>query len=71
MAVSNTGLDPVRGASTGAVGRPADRPAQTPMAQQNAYGSHGYDMYPQEFVRLAGCQELKLRRDKKRALLLS
>ncbi|MGJ4947247.1 hypothetical protein [Bradyrhizobium sp. HKCCYLS20291] len=71
MAVSNTGLEPVRGALTDRAGRPGDRPAQTPMAQQNAFGSHGYDMYPQEFVRLAGCQELRLRRDKKRALLLS
>jgi hypothetical protein len=41
------------------------------MAQQNLFGSHGYDMHPQELVRLSGCQELKLRREKKRALLLS
>jgi hypothetical protein len=30
---------------------------QIPMSQQSALGSHGYDMHPQEFVRLSGCQE--------------
>ncbi|MGJ4881562.1 MULTISPECIES: hypothetical protein [unclassified Bradyrhizobium] len=41
------------------------------MAQQSAFGSHGYDMYPQELVRLSGCQEQALRRETKRALQLS
>ena len=26
-----------------------------PMSQQDAVGSHGHEMYPQEFVRLVGC----------------
>jgi hypothetical protein len=34
---------------------------QLPMSQQSALGSHGYDMHPQEFVRLSGCQELGVR----------
>jgi hypothetical protein len=25
------------------------------MPQQTAFGSHGYDVYPQTFVRLIGC----------------
>lgn len=32
-------------------------PVQTPMTLQSAFGWHGYDMHPQEFVRLSGCQE--------------
>ena len=27
-----------------------------PMARQNS-GSHGYEMYPQQFVRLVGCHD--------------
>lgn len=48
--------------------------SQPPMTQQSTYGLHGYDMYPQGFVRLAGCQEFRLQRDprdKRRALQLS
>lgn len=45
--------------------------AQLPMSQQSAFGSHGYDMYPQEFLHLSGCQELALRRQKKQGVLLS
>lgn len=71
MAALDTGLEPVRGSSTKGSAAAADAPAQVPMSQQNVLGSHGYDMHPQEFVRLSGCQELKLRSDKKRALLLS
>ncbi|CCD98994.1 hypothetical protein [Bradyrhizobium sp. STM 3809] len=70
MTASNTGLEPVRATSAGrAAGR--NSPAQTPMSQQSSFGCHGYDVHPQEFVRLSGCQELKLRREKKRALILS
>ncbi|CAL77374.1 hypothetical protein BRADO3596 [Bradyrhizobium sp. ORS 278] len=70
MTALNTGLKPVRAKLAG---RGAERngPAQTPMSQQSAFGCHGYDIHPQEFVRLSGCQELKLRRQKKRALLLT
>lgn len=48
--------------------------SQPPMTQQSTYGLHGYDMYPQGFVRLSGCQEFRLQhgsRDKRRALQLS
>jgi hypothetical protein len=30
-------------------------PVQGPMSQQSAFGSHGYDIHPQKFVRLVGC----------------
>ncbi|MBW7974560.1 hypothetical protein [Bradyrhizobium sp. BR 10289] len=30
-----------------------------PMANQNS-GSHGYEMYPQQFVRLVGCHDASL-----------
>jgi hypothetical protein len=30
---------------------------QGPMLQQAALGSHGYDIHPQQFVRLVGCGE--------------
>jgi len=30
-----------------------------PMPQQAAYGSHGYEIYPQKFVRLVGCHQSK------------
>jgi hypothetical protein len=50
---------------------PVDTPTQIPMSQQSAFGDHGYDMHPQEFVRLSGCQEPILPRRGKRALLLS
>jgi hypothetical protein len=33
--------------------RPADVTSQ-PMSHQNS-GAHGYEMYPQQFVRLVGC----------------
>ncbi|WP_257164555.1 hypothetical protein [Bradyrhizobium sp. SRS-191] len=75
MTALNTGLDPGRASLAGARGdrsgeRP-DGPAQTPMSQQSAFGCQGYDIHPQEFVRLSGCQERALRREKKRALILS
>ena len=35
----------------------ANRGAQRPMSQQDAVGSHGHEMYPQEFVRLIGCHD--------------
>lgn len=44
---------------------------QLPMSQQSAFGSHGYDMHPQEFLRLSGCQELSLRQQKKQGVLVS
>ena len=28
-----------------------------PMPQQAAFASHGYDFYPQTFVRLVGCHQ--------------
>jgi hypothetical protein len=31
--------------------------AQGPMSQQDAVGSHGHEMYPQEFVQLVGCRD--------------
>ena len=31
--------------------------AQRPMSQQDAVGSHGYEMYPQKFVQLIGCRD--------------
>ncbi|MGJ4889838.1 hypothetical protein [Bradyrhizobium sp. HKCCYLR20261] len=80
MTASNTGLDPVRSLTKGgpeiasrdiAARDIAARRVQMPMSQQNAFGSHGYDMYQQELVRLSGCQERSARREKKRALLLS
>ena len=30
---------------------------QGPMSQQAAFGSQGYDIYPQTFVRLVGCHQ--------------
>jgi len=71
MIALTKGFVPVRdslAADTVDTGAP---PAQIPMSQQNMLGGHGYDMHPQEFVRLSGCQELKLRREKRRTLLLS
>ena len=32
----------------------ADKGDHGPMSQQDAVGSHGHEMYPQEFVRLVG-----------------
>ncbi|WP_441233678.1 hypothetical protein [Bradyrhizobium sp. 930_D9_N1_4] len=36
-----------------------------PMANQNS-GSHGYEMYPQQFVRLVGCDDAALEALRKR-----
>lgn len=36
-----------------------------PMANQNS-GSHGYEMYPQQFVRLVGCHDASLEALRKR-----
>ena len=44
---------------------------QHPMSQQSAFGSHGYDMHPQELLHLSGCQEHSLRERKERGVLLS
>jgi hypothetical protein len=41
--------EPVQVAVQGAV--------QGPMSQQSAFGSHGYDIHPQKFVRLVGCHQ--------------
>jgi hypothetical protein len=71
MAALDTGLDRVWSSLTGDVVDPVKPPAQIPMSQQSAFGSHGYDMHPQGFVRLSGCQEPTLPRERKRALLLS
>ena len=71
MTALNTGLEPVRSSMARGAADAAAKPAQMPMSRQNAFGNHGYDMYTQELVRLSGCQELKLRREKKRALVLS
>ncbi|MGY4365812.1 hypothetical protein ACVW1A_001877 [Bradyrhizobium sp. LB1.3] len=35
------------------------------MTQQNS-GSHGYEMYPQQFVRLVGCHDASLEALRKR-----
>jgi hypothetical protein len=60
MAALNTRPEPVQRSQ--ASGISAGRPAvQIPMSQQSLLGSHGYDMHPQEFVRLSGCQEQRLR----------
>ena len=72
MTASNAGLEQVQGAETSGV--VAGGQIQIPMSQQSPFGSHGYDMHPQGFVRLSGCQELSLRRngrDKARAVLVS
>jgi len=75
MAALDTGLNQVRSSLTrdvsDGVADRVDTPAQHPMSQQSAFGSHGYDMHPQEFVRLSGCQEPALPGERKRALLLS
>ena len=79
MAALNTGLNQVRSSLTRDVSEgvldsgsdPVETPAQHPMSQQSAFGSHGYDMHPQEFVRLSGCQEPTLPGERKRTLLLS
>jgi hypothetical protein len=34
-------------------------PVQGPMSQQSTFGAHGYDIHPQKFVRLVGCQPLQ------------
>ncbi|MGJ5179728.1 hypothetical protein ACQR16_16725 [Bradyrhizobium oligotrophicum] len=70
MTALTTRLEPVPATLAGGVD-PADSPARTPMSQQSAFGCHGYDIHLQEFVRLSGCQERALRREKKRALVLS
>jgi hypothetical protein len=58
MAALNTTPEPVqRSPADGFVAGP---PVQIPMSQQSLLGSHGYDMHPQEFVRLSGCQEHRL-----------
>lgn len=63
MTVAHTGVGSVLRPQTsgtavlGPVLGPALGPVQTPMTLQSAYGWHGYDMHPQEFVRLSGCQE--------------
>lgn len=71
MTALNTGLELARGSQDAGAVDATGRPAQVPMAQQNAFGSHGYDMYPQKLIRLSGCQERALRREKKLPLLLS
>ena len=75
MAALDTGLNRVRRSLTRNIADgvldPVDKPAQHPMSQQSALGSHGYDMHPQEFVRLSGCQEPTLPGERKRILLLS
>ncbi|MGA7804459.1 hypothetical protein [Bradyrhizobium sp.] len=44
------------GSDLSAFRRNAPVPAQGPMSQQASFGSHGYDMHPQTFVRLVGYQ---------------
>jgi hypothetical protein len=36
---------------------PVQEAVQGPMSQQSAFGSHGYDIHPQKFVRLVGCHQ--------------
>jgi hypothetical protein len=58
MAALNTTAEPVQRSLT--PGIVAGQPVQIPMSRQSLLGSHGYDMHPQEFVRLSGCQEQRL-----------
>jgi hypothetical protein len=55
MTASSTAPGLIEGSRTNGV--VTNDHVQIPMSQQSALGSHGYDMYPQEFVRLSGCQE--------------
>lgn len=52
MAISDQGRTERSGA------RPTDM-RSTPMSHQYS-GSHGYEMYPQQFVRLVGCHDAAL-----------
>ena len=53
MTTLNTGSKP---AAFSAKQAAADRGERGPMPQQAASGAQGYDIYPQTFVRLVGCQ---------------
>lgn len=55
MTVLRTKVRPVLRTLTS--GMATRRPVQIPMSLQSAFGWHGYDMHPQELVRLSGCQE--------------
>jgi hypothetical protein len=54
MTLDKTGTD--IGAFRRNSGDRIQNPMQGPMSQQASFGSHGYDMHPQKFVRLVGCQ---------------
>lgn len=63
MATQNmTASNPGRAEQVGA--KPGDMHCP-PMANQNS-GSHGYEMYPQQFVRLVGCHDASLEALRKR-----
>ena len=57
MATSN--MTASRRAPTEPVNVKADEARCPPMSHQNS-GSHGYEMYPQQFVRLDGCHDASL-----------
>ena len=63
MTTLNEGSTPAeltdqRDAAADVQGRNIQGPSvQGPMSQQAAFGSQGYDIYPQTFVRLVGCHQ--------------
>jgi hypothetical protein len=56
MSALSTGRDLVQRVPTSGIVADSHH-VQIPMLQQSPLGSHGHDMYPQEFVRLSGCQD--------------
>ena len=63
MTTLNEGSTPAeltdqRDAAADVQGRNIQGPSvQGPMSQQAAFGSQGYDIYPQTFVQLVGCHQ--------------
>jgi hypothetical protein len=47
---------PLQGLIQGSIKDSIQGSIQGPMSQQASFGSHGYDMHPQKFVRLVGYQ---------------
>jgi hypothetical protein len=62
MTASNVGAAKLPSASARL---PHKKPAGNcgPMCQQSPLGAHGYDMHPQEFVRLIGCSDKGKQKD--------
>lgn len=59
ITAASPGHDPLQHEATLGIvaGVHAEPHVEIPMSQQSQLGSHGHDMHPQEFVRLAGCQD--------------